>query len=114
MKRIIFILFLIPIVSLAQQSLSLQDCYNLVNKNYPIAKQVNLLQQKSDVEVDIINKGKLPKIELNAQATYQNQVTQVPGQLIPPLNKDQYRASLDFNQLIYNGRIIAATSKLKE
>src|SRR5689334_993609 len=98
MKRFIFILFLMPFVSNAQESLSLQDCYNLVNTNYPIAKQVNLLQQKSDIEVNIINKGKLPKIELNAQATYQNQVPSVPSQLFPAINKDQYKGTLDFNQ----------------
>ncbi len=46
MSRFIFILFLIPLLSNAQQSLTLQDAYNLVNKNYPIAKQVGLLQQK--------------------------------------------------------------------
>src|SRR5690348_7816794 len=103
MNRFLFIIFLISVVSNAQESLTLQDSYDLVNKNYPIAKEVNLLQKKSDFDIQAINTGKLPKIEFNGQATYQNQVTQVPGQLIPPLNKDQYRISLDFNQLIYNG-----------
>jgi len=114
MKRFIFILILMPILSHAQQTLSLDDCYNLVNKNYPIAKQVNLLQQKSDIQVDVNNKNKLPKIELNAQATLQNQVPSLPGQVFPTINKDQYKGSLDVNQLIYNGRMVKANSKLLE
>jgi outer membrane protein TolC len=98
----------------AQQSLNLTDCYALANKNYPIAKQIGLLQQKSDYEVDALQTGKLPKIDLIAQGTYQNQVTTIPNPLLEPLNKDQYRANLDVNQLIYNGGLIDANTKLKE
>jgi outer membrane protein TolC len=100
----------------AQQSLTLTDCYALANKNYPIAKQIGLLQQKFDYEVDALQTGKLPKIDVNAQATYQSDVigfpTTMPG--VQPLNKDQYRTTLDVNQLLYNGGTIDANSKLKE
>jgi len=115
MKRIVFISFLlVAMYSNAQQSLTLEDCYTLVNKNYPIAKQTDLLQKKSSLEIDALNKGKLPKIDLNAQGTYQNQVTTIPNPLLEPLNKDQYRATLDVNQLLYNGGLIDANAKLKE
>jgi outer membrane protein TolC len=119
MKNIFRILFLF-LVSLtnAQQKITLDDCYTLVDKNYPIAKQTELLQQKSAFEIDALNKGKLPKIDLNAQGTYQSAVTELPIHLpnltVNPLNKDQYRATLDVNQLIYNGGIIHANAKLKE
>jgi outer membrane protein TolC len=115
MKRIFTISFLLVVFySNAQQSLTLEDCYSLANKNYPIAKQTDLLQKKSTLEIDALNKGKLPKIDLNAQATYQNQVTKIPSPLLSPLNKDQYKATLDVNQLIYNGGLIDASTKLKE
>ena len=115
MKRILISSFLcLGFFSNAQQSLTLEDCYALANKNYPIAKQKELLQQKSDLEVDALNTAKLPKIDLIAQASYQNQVTSVPLQTIEPVNNDQYRANLDVNQLIYNGGLIDANSKLKE
>jgi predicted RNA binding protein with dsRBD fold (UPF0201 family) len=42
------------------------------NTNYPIARQTDLLQQKSVLEKAI--NAKLPKIDLNAQATYQSDV----------------------------------------
>lgn len=114
MKKIAILFLFLSYGLNAQQSLTLEDCYNLANKNYPIAKQVDLLQKKSEYEISAINKSKLPKIDLNAQATYQNQVTEVPGQKIPPINNDQYRASLDVNQLIYNGGSIKANSRFIE
>lgn len=119
MRNLIIILFLFFGSFLqAQQKITLNECYDLVEKNYPLAKQTNLLQQKSALEIDALNKAKLPKIDINAQATYQSAVTQLPISLpnvtITPLNKDQYRATLDVNQLIYNGGMIEANSKLKE
>jgi hypothetical protein len=57
------------------------------------------------------------QIDLNAQATYQSDVTSLPISLpnvtVNPPNKDQYRAT-DVNQLIYNGGLIDATAKIKE
>ena len=119
MRNLIIILFLFFGSFLqAQQKITLNECYDLAEKNYPLAKQTNLLQQKSALEIDALNKAKLPKIDINAQATYQSAVTQLPISLpnvtITPLNKDQYRATLDVNQLIYNGGMIEANSKLKE
>lgn len=119
MKNYIKIAFLLVVsFSNAQQKITLDDCYALANKNYPIAKQTELLQQKSAFEIDALNKGKLPKIDLNAQGTYQSAVTELPIHLpnltINPLNKDQYRATLDVNQLVYNGGIIDSNSILKE
>ena len=88
----------------------------MVTKNYPLSKQIGLIQQKSSYEIEAISKGKLPKIDLNAQATYQSDVigfpTTMPG--VQPLNEDQYKATLDVNQLIYNGGAIDANTKLKE
>ena len=115
MRRILITSFLLAaFFSNAQQSLTLEECYALANKNYPLAKQIGLLQQKSDYEVDALQTGKLPKIDLIAQGSYQNQVTTIPNPVLEPLNKDQYRANFDVNQLIYNGGLIDANAKLKE
>ena len=118
LKQLLFIVFLLPILSNAQQKLTLEECYLLANKNYPIAKQSELVQQKATFEIEALKKGKLPKIDLNAQATYQSEVTQLPISLpnvtVNPANNDQYRATLDVNQLLYNGGVINATTKLKE
>jgi outer membrane protein TolC len=115
-KTIISFLLLISFFANAQQTLLLEDCYALADKNYPIAKQSDLLLQKSSSEIETINKGKLPRIDVNAQATYQSEVIQLPLNVpnVSPLNKDQYRATLDVSQLVYNGGLIAASAKIKE
>jgi outer membrane protein TolC len=116
MKKVIFSVFLIlPMLSHAQQILSLEACYGLVQKNYPLAKQTDLLKQKEVLEIESLQKAKLPKIDLNAQATYQSAVTGLPFAMpnVVPINKDQYKATLEVSQLLYNGGVIDAKAKLK-
>ena len=118
MKRFLFVLLAFtPLFASAQQILTLDECYILAEKNYPLAKQTALLKEKTNSEIKILEKEKLPKLDLNAQATYQSDVIQFPLQIpnsnIEPPNKDQYRATLDANQLIYNGGNIAANTRLK-
>src|SRR5690606_21066112 len=118
MKRLFFTIFgLAPLFLSAQQTLTLEECYSLAEKNYPLAKQTELLEEKTKSEIKVLEKGKLPKLDFNAQATYQSDVIefpfQIPNSTVEPPNKDQYRATLDANQLIYNGGNIAANSKLK-
>jgi outer membrane protein TolC len=113
-KYTLSLLFLVSFFAQAQQKMTLENCYSLVHQNYPTAKQIALLQQKTDYEVNALQTGKLPKIDLNAQGTYQNQVTTIPNPFLEPLNKDQYKATLDVNQLLYNGGLIDANTKLKE
>lgn len=115
-KLIILIVLFISIYANAQQTLTLEDCYTLATKNYPLSKQTGLIEQKSSYEIEALSKGKLPKIDVNAQATYQSEVIGLPTSLpgVQSLNKDQYRATLDVNQLLYNGGMINANTKLKE
>lgn len=113
---VILILFLIPILATAQETLTLEKCYELAHKNYPLAKQSALIGQKSVLEIESANKAKLPKIDFNAQATYQSEVIGLPIAIpgMEPINKDQYRATLDINQNIYNGGTIDANARLKQ
>ena len=114
-KILISILFLFYLTAWSQQQITLQDCYVLVAKNYPLAKQTNLLEQQNTLDQEVISSEKLPQLLMSAQATYQSEVIEVPipNSGIEPLNKDQYRATLSINQLIYNGGKIDATSNLK-
>lgn len=114
---LIFILVM-PLAISAQQTLTLNECFDLVSKSHPLTKQSSLFEQQSQLDIAVLQKGKLPKLDLNAQASYQSDVVSLPIQLptitVEPANKDQYRASIDVNQLIYNGGMIDATSKVKE
>ncbi|WP_255307488.1 TolC family protein [Allomuricauda sp. CP2A] len=96
----------------------MDKCLRLVHINYPLAKQTSLLTEQLGLDIDAIKKDRLPKLDLNGQATYQSEVTSLGGQLmnvtIDPPNKDQYRTTLDANQLIYHGGLIDASIKAKE
>src|SRR5690625_1407455 len=119
MKNVLSLLiFFAPLIAFSQEEMTLADFYDLAEENYPLSQQTELLEEKSNIEIGNINKAKLPKIDLNAQATYQSEVIRFPLDLpntgVEPPNKDQYRATLDVNQLIYQGGRIAASTKLKE
>ncbi|MFK5983089.1 MAG: TolC family protein [Flavobacteriaceae bacterium] len=115
-KGILYISLLATSLLWSQQQISLDDCYNLVDINYPLAKQASLLEEKNTLELEVIDKEKLPQLDFNAQATYQSEVINIPipSSDIEPPNKDQYRATLSVNQLIYAGGTIDANYKLKQ
>src|SRR5690606_5860756 len=116
MKRILIILILFgSLEMLSQQIITLQECYALAEINYPLAKQSQLMESQNHLDKDVISKGKLPQLSLDAQATYQSDVIEVPipNAGIEPPNKDQYRATLSVNQLIYNGGATDASLNLK-
>ncbi len=112
MKKIFLFLLLINLNALAQEPLSLETCYSLAETNYPKAKQSDLIPEQNELNKQIIQTGKYPKIELEAQATYQSEVihfpTENPGLVFELPNKDQYRTTLTLNQLIYGGGTINA------
>ena len=117
MQRILILAaILLPFMVSAQGTITLDECFDLVAKNYPLVKQSVLLDRQSQLDINAINKGKLPELDINAQATYQSDVTTIPISIpniaLEPPNKDQYRATLDVNQLIYNGGVIDASAKV--
>jgi len=119
MKKIsTFIIILIALNSFGQEKLNLETCYSLVNKNYPLAKQNEMLVRQNTLDKEIIKTGKLPKLDFDAQATYQSDVIElplsIPGVTITPPNKDQYKATVSVNQLVYDGGLINASTKVKE
>ncbi|NRD22622.1 TolC family protein [Winogradskyella litoriviva] len=116
MKQLIIIFtILIALPGVAQQNITLEECYQLVHKNYPLAKQTELLDAQNILEKEVVSTSKLPQFNLDAYATYQSDVIEFPiaNVNIEPLNKDQYRATLSANQLIYNGGVIDASLDLK-
>lgn len=114
---VLFLLLISSMVS-GQEILSLDECYRLAEDNYPLASKLQLLEEKTTRELEVLNKEYLPKIDINAKATYQSDVIEFPldagGQGMEPVDKDQYQASLDVEQLIFNGGRINSKKRLKE
>ena len=88
------------------ETVSLENCYNEAISNYPLTKQLELYSSSSDLEHENIKKNYLPKIEVNGQVSYQLAVTEIPinmpGMDIQSINKDWYKITMDFNQVIFD------------
>jgi outer membrane protein TolC len=114
-NKLVILFFLLAAQLFSQEKISLEQCYNLVKTNYPLTKQFQLLNEQEKTDLEVIELEKLPQLDLAAQATYQSHVTQVPlpNSTIEPLNKDQYKATLTINQLIYAGGLVNAKAQLK-
>jgi outer membrane protein TolC len=104
-----FLLFLGNGRSMAQETkaLSLAEAQKLAAANYPLVRQKDLIRRTSGLTIENLRTNFLPQLNFSAQASYQSAVTEVPvkiqGFAPEPLSKDQYRALLDINQLIYDG-----------
>lgn len=111
MKNLRFVLFLGLVLTtsgLAGQSLTIDECYELARKNYPLIKQKELLVKSMEFTIANAQSGYLPQVAIYAQATYQSDVTRLPGAVtgIEPLSKDQYKIYGEINQTIYDGGVI--------
>ncbi len=125
MKRLSFhvILLLIP-WSVFGQTLSLDNCRKMAYTNYPLLKQFGLIEKTAEYNLSNANKNYLPQFNFAARATYQSEVTEIPavfGQILsqvsgkpisfPSLSRDQYQATLEMNQLLWDGGLISAQKK---
>lgn len=111
MKILLPMLIVLWSLSTSGQALSLDSMQQKARRNYPVLRQRQLTDRVTQLRLQNIRTGYLPQVELNGQATYQSDVTKVPIQLpginIPELAKDQYKASVDVKQVIYDGGITA-------
>ena len=103
-------------VSAQTNSISLDTCYALARQNYPLVKQYELIAKSLEYSLQNASKGYLPQININGQATYQSDVTQLPKNIpgVPVLSKDQYKIYAEVNQPVYDGGVIRQQKKLQE
>ncbi len=102
-----------------EEYLKIDDCYFLAEKNYPLIKNLQLMNKSVEYNISNAAKNYLPQISLSAQASYQSDVTEFPNEMnslyeklginMHALNKDQYRVLLELYQNIWDGGIIKST-----
>ena len=103
---------------------SLDVCQQAAEKNYPLIKQYDLINQTTQLTVDNIQKGWLPQVNVSVQATYQSAVASWPKNLqqayqqmglnMKGLSKDQYKISVELQQTIYDGGAISNQRRIIE
>ena len=108
---LISVLFLSPGASFGQtvSRLRIEDCQRLAREQYPLGKQRELIDQTNAFTLSNLNKNYFPQATILGQATYQSDVTQVPlkipGNVIPVLDKDQYKLACEINQVLFDGGV---------
>jgi outer membrane protein TolC len=119
LKKILFVFFLITSTLMANAqlaSITLDSCYVLAKRNYPLVKQYELITKSNEYTLENLSKGYLPQINISGQATYQSDVTQLPKGIpgVKVLSKNQYKIYAEANQVIYDGGVIKGQKKLQE
>lgn len=103
MKYLVWAIMSCSIPAMAQTTLTLENCYQLAQQNYPLIKQRELISKAGSYTVSNAAKGYLPQLTFTGQATYQSQVVEIPFPGSPQLSKDQYKIQAEVSQTLYDG-----------
>jgi outer membrane protein TolC len=117
--KLLFIALLFPVhLLMAQEAVTLEQCQTWARENHPVLKQSGIYQQILDLKNENNSTSFLPQLNLNAQATYQSDVTKIgisiPNMNIPTADKDQYKIYLDLKQTIWDGGLSKAKELINE
>ena len=100
--------------------LTIEQCYEKARANYPLIKRYSLIDKTEGIDLARAAKGYLPQLALSAQASVQSDVTDIPIDLgsigvdgieIPTMSRDQYKATIDLSQSIWDGGNISSRRK---
>ena len=121
MKRRV-LTFALAIGCLTAQGQTLEECWQAAEKNYPLIRQYGLIEKTTALTVANLQKGWLPQVSAQAQATYQSDVTAWPDEMktmmtgmgidMKGLKKDQYRVGIDVQQTVYDGGAISSQKQV--
>jgi outer membrane protein TolC len=105
--RYLMLLFLLITNISFSQTYTLDKIQELALRNYPLISQQDLLKSTEALNVKNIKTALLPQLTINGQATYQSDVTSltipIPNFKADPLSKDQYKATAELQQTLYDG-----------
>ncbi len=102
----------------AQDTLSVEQLQAAALKTDPRSTQQALLRAATDLRLAVIGSDRLPRLEINGQATHQSDVTRptfgVPGISVPDFPKDRWQTTLDVEQRLYDGGDVARRREVEE
>lgn len=120
MKRLAILLMLLAQASYAQEdTLDLFRCFEAVEEHHPGTEQKPLIHQQTQLKLKNLKSKWYPSLDLNAQVSYQSDIVQIDMDLpfdadFPSPSKDQYQATLDVKQMIYDGGITQASRETEK
>ncbi|MGK0364701.1 MAG: outer membrane protein TolC [Saprospiraceae bacterium] len=85
---------------------TIDECYLWSRDNFPLTKQMDIIDKTTQFTLSNASKANLPQINLNGQASYQSDVTslpiEIPNMEIPTIDKDQYKIYGELYQPLTN------------
>ena len=99
-----------------QATLTLRECLDKAEANYPLIRQRKLLETTRAFSVENASKGQLPQVSLGGQATYQSDVTRIPFDMpgVEAPARDQYRIFGEISQTLYHGGLVRQQVRVEE
>lgn len=105
-------------------AITIDECRRMATENYPMVKQYGLVEMSTDYSISNAKRNYLPRISISAQATYQSEVVDFSPEIqnmfstfgvnYAGIDKDQYRATIELQQNIWDGGISKAQRKKAE
>jgi len=129
MKRVVFILVILITpgshVLYAQKILTLNECYNMAMSATALAIEKNTYSDIWKIKDQNLSKGYLPVIDASGTVLYNSDVVNlkenfsslpIPGlaDAIGLMPKDQYKVTIDINQIIYDGGAIRGARDIEK
>jgi len=127
MKRDILIVFLLlaSLPCLSQKIMTLRECYLMAAGINALALEKEAYDQIWQLKDENLSKGWLPTLDANGSFVYNSSVVDlsdimsalpIPGiaDLIQPLPHEQYKVTVDINQVFYDGGAIKGARALEK
>ncbi len=124
LKTILMALCISILQAAANAQLTLNECHQLAWENYPLLKKYKLIEQTTDYTIKNINRDYLPQLNFSSKASIQSETSELPDMLKNMLqdngynykgvDNDQYRISLDVDQVIWDGGNLEAQKKVAD
>lgn len=118
------LLLLAAWLALSAETVTIEQCVEKAEENYPLIRKYDLLAAACDIELSDIDKAWLPQIGISGQVTAQNAVPSYPetlshfldqaGQKIEGLGKVQYKAGVDVAQSIWDGGVARSRRRVQK
>lgn len=117
-------ILLVLLAATPSAAITLDECRRMATENYPMVKQYGLVEMSTDYSISNAKRNYLPRISISAQATYQSEVVEFSPEIqnmfstfgvnYAGIDKDQYRATIELQQNIWDGGISKAQRKKAE
>lgn len=98
------VFIILPMLTHPQATLSIDSCYELARRNYPLTKQFDLIEKTKEYSISNANKAYLPQLSLTAIGGY---ITGLPSFSLPGESSESNNAQFigigQINQTIWDG-----------